>query len=139
MYHFIFAIIKTERIPCRMFTTCSRIEILIRITGKIAQTFYLVLHSMRVNNIHYYSNPQSVSSINQFFELFRSTETRRSRKETRYMVAKATVIRMFLNGHNLNTVVTSFCYTRKNLFTELTVSSNFFFLLSHTDMAFINK
>ena len=44
--HLVLAIVKAERIPCRMLTTSALIEILARITGKVAQSFYLVLHGV---------------------------------------------------------------------------------------------
>ena len=44
--HLVLAIVKAERIPCRMFTTSALIEILARITGKVAQSFHLVLHGV---------------------------------------------------------------------------------------------
>ena len=44
--HLVLAIVKAERIPCRMLTTSALIEILARITGKVAQSFHLVLHGV---------------------------------------------------------------------------------------------
>ena len=44
--HIVLAIVEAERIPCWMLMTVAWIEELIRITGKVAQTFDLVLHGM---------------------------------------------------------------------------------------------
>ena len=42
MYDIVFAIIKTKTIPCRMFMTITGIEILVRVTSKITQSFNLI-------------------------------------------------------------------------------------------------
>ena len=118
---FILAIVKTKRIPRRMFTTPSRIEILVRITGKITQSFYLILHCMGMNNIHNNSDTHSMSSIDQLLQLIRSTETGRSGKETGYVVTETSIIRMFLNSHYLNTIIPFFGNAGKHLFTEFII------------------
>ena len=122
-----------------MFTSCAGVEVLIRITGKIAQAFHFILYCMRMNDVHNHCNTQSVCGIDQLLQFFRSTETGRSGKETGYMVTEATVVGMFLNCHDLNAIVSGFSYARKSFFTELIVSSYLIFLLRHTDMTFVDK
>lgn len=53
----------------------ARIEVLIRITGKIAKSLHFILHGMRVNNIHNDGNSHSMRRINQFLQFIRCTET----------------------------------------------------------------
>ena len=122
-----------------MFTSCAGVEVLIRITSKIAQAFHFILYCMRMNDVHNHCNTQSVCGIDQLLQFFRSTETGRSGKETGYMVTETTVVGMFLNCHDLNAIVSGFSYARKSFFTELVVSSYFIFLLRHTNMAFVDK
>jgi len=122
-----------------MLTTRSRIEILVRITGKVAQTFHFVFHRMRMDNIHNNGNPHLMSSINQRFQFVRRTKAGGSSKETGYMIAKTTIIRMLLNGHNLNTVIAFLCYAWKCFFAEFIVCAYFFLLLCHSNMTFIDQ
>ena len=122
-----------------MFTSCAGVEVLIRITGKIAQSFHFILYCMRMNDVHNHCNTQSVCGIDQLLQFFRSTETGRSGKETGYMVTETTIIGMFLDCHDLNAIVSGFSNAWKSFFTELIISSYFFFLLCHTDMAFVDK
>src|SRR5699024_1955507 len=54
------------------------------------------------------------------------------------MIPETPIIRMLLNSHNLNTIISGFRYTRQYFLTELIISAYPFFFLSHTDMTFIN-
>ena len=46
MEHFVLSVIEAEAVPSRMLVSLARIEILVRVAGKIAQTFQLVLHGV---------------------------------------------------------------------------------------------
>ena len=139
MNNFIFSIVKAKRIPCRMFTTGTRIEILVRITGKVTQPFYFILHCMGVNDVHDNSDAHAMGCVNEFFQFVRSTEAGRSSKETWYVISETAVIWMLLNSHNLDTVISILYDAWKNLFLKLSVTADFFLLLRHTDMTFINQ
>ena len=56
MNNFIFSIVKAKRIPCRMFTTGTRIEILVRITGKVTQPFDFILLDEPVSHLDAVNN-----------------------------------------------------------------------------------
>ena len=55
------------------------------------------------------------------------------------MVAEAAIIRMLLNGHDLDTVVPIFHHTWKNLLLKLTVRAHLLLILSHTDVALVDQ
>ena len=55
------------------------------------------------------------------------------------MIPETSVIRMFLNRHDLDAVVAGLYDARQDVFFELCVRADFFRVLSHTDMAFINE
>ena len=46
-HHLILTIVEAETVPSWMLMSVARIEVLVTITGKIAETFHLVLHCMR--------------------------------------------------------------------------------------------
>ena len=77
MNDLVFAIIKAQAVPSGMLVTLSRIEVLIGVTCKISKTFYLILDSMGMNNIHDYSHSVLMGLVNELLQLLRSTETRR--------------------------------------------------------------
>ena len=55
------------------------------------------------------------------------------------MITETSIVRMLLDSHDLNTVITGFGYTGKYLFTKLIISTNLLFLLGHADMTFVNQ
>ncbi len=55
------------------------------------------------------------------------------------MIAEASIIWMFLNSHNLDTIISFFSNTRKYFLAEFVICAHFFLLLCHSDMTFINQ
>ena len=74
VHHLVFTIVEAEAVPLVVFTTVTRIEILVWITTEISQTLNLILHSMRVNEVHDDSKSVLVGLINQLLQFLRSTE-----------------------------------------------------------------
>ena len=46
VHHLVLTVVEAEAVPSRMLVSLARIEILVRVAGKIAQTFQLVLHGV---------------------------------------------------------------------------------------------
>ena len=92
-----------------------------------------------MNNVHNHSNSHLMSGIDQCFQFVGSTKTGRSSKKAGYMIAETSIIRMFLNGHNLDTVIPFFSDTGKYFLAEFVISAHFFLPLCHSDMTFINQ
>ena len=104
----ILAIIETKGIPCWMFTTTSLHEVLATITGKVSQAFNLVLHGMRMHNVHDDSNAHLMRLVNEFLQFFWCTETAGRGKEVADMIAKRAIIGMFCHSHHLNGIIAIF-------------------------------
>ena len=122
-----------------MLVSVARIEVLVRITGKITETFHLVLHCMRVNDIHDDSNTILMGSIDEILEFLRGSETAAGSKEATYVIAEGSIIRMLLDSHDLNAVVTILNDTWQHLLLKLSVGTNLLCILSHSDMALIDE
>ena len=58
-----------------MFATVAGIEILVRVAGKVAQAFDLVLDGMALHQVHNDRNAMLVGFINEGFQLFGSATT----------------------------------------------------------------
>ena len=74
MYNLMLAIVKTERIPLVMLPSVARIEELVRVAAKVAQAFVLILHGMRLHQIHYHGDTVLVSLVNESLQFLWSTE-----------------------------------------------------------------
>ena len=75
MQHLILLIIKAQTVPCGVLSAGTFVEILIRCAVKIAQPLALVLHGVRMNNVHYHVHAHTVGIVNQVLQLFGRTET----------------------------------------------------------------
>ncbi len=139
MKHLILSIIETKAVPCWMFATITLAEILIGITREIGKTLIHIFHRMTMYNIHYHRKSISMSLINECFQFLGSSETATRSKEIAYMIAKASIVRMLLNSHHLNTIISRLHDTRENILSKFVVCSHFLLSLRHSDMAFIDE
>ena len=55
------------------------------------------------------------------------------------MVSKGSIVGMFLDGHNLNGIISIFLNTWQYVFLKFTIRANLFGILSHSNVAFIDK
>ena len=83
-----------------------------------ADAFHLVLHGVAVDHVHDHGDTGLMGRIDQRLELFGRAETAAQRKEIRHLIAKASVIGMLLQGHDLQCIITRFNDTGKHLFAE---------------------
>ena len=139
VYDFVLAVIEAQTVPRRVFAPSARIEILAGVTGKVAQAFHFVLHGVGVHDVHNHGNAHFMCLVDESFQFLRRTETAGSCKETRYMIAETSVVRMFLYGHDLYAVVPIGSDAGQHVFTEFIVRPDFLCILRHTDVAFINQ
>ena len=135
----VLAVVKAQAVPGWMFVTVAGIEELIGVAAEVAEAFDFVLDGMAMDDVHNNSQPHLVSRINEFLEFFRRAAAAARCEEGAYMIAKAAVIRMFLNGHNLDAVIAVRLYPRQDFFRKLLIGAYLFGILRHTYMTFIDK
>ena len=58
-----------------MLVAVARIEVLVGVAGKVAKSLNLVLHSMRVNDVHDDGNTVLMGSVDHLLEVLGSTES----------------------------------------------------------------
>ncbi len=75
MQNLVLAVVKAQAVPCRMLMSIAWIEVLVGITGQVAESLHFVLHSMRMHYVHYHGNALAVSSVYKFLQILRRTET----------------------------------------------------------------
>ena len=74
VYHLVFAVVETERVPGRMLVAVAGIEELVGVAGQIAQSLHLVFHGMGVYDVHNHGHALSVRFVNQLLEFFGRSE-----------------------------------------------------------------
>ena len=139
MNDFVFSIVKAKAVPCRMFATVALTEILRGVAGKVSEALVFVLHSMALYKIHNHGYALCVSSVNEGLQLVRRTTTAAGGEEGADMISKGAIIRMLLDGHNLNAIVAILHYTRQDILTEFVIRSHFLCILRHPDVALVDK
>ena len=139
MYHVVLAVIEAEAVPSRMFVAFAGIEILVGVASQIAESLHLVLHSVAVYDIHNNGNAVLVCLIDKGLQFLGRSEAAGSSEEAADMIAERSVIRMLLNGHNLNAVISVCLDTGQHVLTKLVVRAHLLCVLRHTDVAFIYK
>ena len=122
-----------------MLVAVTTVEILIRVASKVAQSLNLVLHSVRMNNVHDDSDAMLVCFIHQLLQFLWCAETATWSEEIGNMVAETAVVRVLSNCHDLDAVVAVLDDAREHIVLEFCVGSHLFSILSHTDVAFVDE
>lgn len=85
------------------------------------KAFDLIAYRMAMYQIHDDLQPKPMGSIDQCLQVIRCTEATTRCIEARDMVAKGSIVRMFLHGHDLDSVVAKVDDTWEYLLLELSV------------------
>ena len=78
-------------------------------------------------DVHHHGDSHPVSLVHQVLEFVRGSETRTHGEEIRNLVAEGTIVRMFLERHYLNCVISKLLDPRKHIqaeFVEATFRSS---------------
>ena len=139
MDDFILSVVEAKRIPGGVFTPIAGIKILLGVAREIPQAFYFVLDGVALHQIHDNRHAFLVCRVNQLLQFFGSAEARRRSKEAGHMIPEGTIIRMLLNGHDLDTIVSVFDNSRKHILAKLIVGPDFLGILRHSDVALVDE
>ena len=137
--HFVLAVVEAERVPRRVLPPVVAVEILVVGAVEAAQTLDLVLHGVRVHDVHDDGDAAPVSVVDEGLQVVGGTESRRGGKEARHVVAERAVIGVLLYGHNLYGVVAVGIDARQNLLAKFVIGAHLLLLLGHTDVAFVDE
>ena len=77
--------------------------------------------------------------VDKCLQFLRCAEAAAGSKETRHMVAEGTIIRMLLDSHDLNGIITVLCNARQHIVLELCICSYFLCILTHADVALVDE
>ena len=122
-----------------MLAASALVEVLVGITGEVAEAFVLILHGVAVHDVHDDGDAHLMCGVDELLQFLGCSETAAGSEETADMVSEAAVVWMLLDGHDLDAVVTIFVYAGQDVLTELVVRSHAFLVLCHTDMAFVDE
>ena len=139
VHHLVLAVVEAERIPRRVFAAVVAVEVEVVGAVQTAEAFVLILHGVRVHDVHDDGDAGSVSGIDERTQLVGGAEAAGGREEARHVVAERAVVRVLLDGHDLDGVVAVGGDARQHLGAEFVVAAHLFLLLSHADVAFVDE
>ena len=117
------SVVEAQRVPSGMIAARTFVEEE-RAGAVIAcQPFDLIAYGMTVHKIHDDLEACSVSSIDERLQFVGRTEAATGCEEAGDMVAKGAIVRMLLDGHDLNGIIPEVNDARQNLLLELTVAT----------------
>ena len=107
-------------------------------TVKHVDAFCGIFDCVGVHQIQQYTDAHLVSLVYQVFQIIRLSKPGTGCKEICDLVAKASVIRVFHNGHKLNGVVACFLDVLQRDVRKFPIGTDAAFFLRHTHMSFID-
>ena len=122
-----------------MNASFARMKIQVACAVKAAQSFVFVIDRMRMNNVHYNAQTQSMSRVNQLFQIFGRSEARTDGEKICNLITKRTIVWMFLNCHHLDCIVAGFGNFRQNIFLKFLKCRDLQFFRRHSCMNFVNQ
>src|ERR1051325_1632900 len=93
---------------------------------------------MAMHQIEKNAHAHAMRGIDESLEIVRRSKTRADGEEVANMIAERSIIRMFLDRHQLDGIVAKCRDARQNVAREFIESRDALGLLRHSDMRFIN-
>jgi hypothetical protein len=121
-----------------MVALSSTVEVLVISAIKIIKSVENVLRSVAMHDIEKNYNTHAMSSVNQLLEVLRRSVSTACSKEAVDLIAKASIVSMLHDSHELDHVVVKGLDSRKHILGELLVGSDTLFRCGDSNVGFIN-
>ena len=115
------------------------VEVQVLAAVEAAQAFGLVVHTVRMDYIHYHGYAGRMRVVHQALEILRGAETRAQGVEIGNLVAEGTVVRMFLEGHYLYGVIAQVDDFRQYVQAEFLKGPDLLLFACHSYVAFVDE
>lgn len=122
-----------------MFAPRALIEELARVASQVAESFDLVFDCVALDEVHDDGKSHFVGLVDELLQFVGGAEAAGRRKETRHVVAETAIVGVFLNGHDLEAIVSVLDDARQDVLAEFVVGPDLFGVLGHADVAFVDK
>ncbi|VTR68605.1 hypothetical protein DESC_710101 [Desulfosarcina cetonica] len=139
MNHGRLGVIETAAVPGVVVAARTGVKVLVLRAVELAQALDRVGDRMGVHQVHDHGQPVSVGRVDQGHEIFRWPETRRRGEKAGHMVAERAVVRVLLNGHELDGVVPGLDDAWQDGIAELAPGADAFGLLGHAHMNLVDQ
>lgn len=123
-HHLVVTIIKESAVPQIVATSAAFVEILVIRSIEVIQAIEDVLGSMAMHDVEQHSEAHSVGRVDKFLEVLWRPVPAAGGEEVVDLVAKACVVCMLHDGHELDDVVTEATNPGKHVLGKFFVRGN---------------
>jgi len=123
--HFMTSVVEQSAVPKLVASLYTLVKVEMVAAIKHVQAVQYIFGCMAVDNIEQDSNTHPMSSIDQFFQVVWGPVATAGRKEAVDLIAKACIVCVLHNGHQLNHVVSQVLNPGEDVLCELLVGSDF--------------
>ena len=138
MQHLRLAVVEAARVPRAVPALGAVVEILVGRAVEEREAVPLVLHGVRVDEVHDDPQPHPVRCVDEALQVLGRPEARTRREEAGDVVPEAAVIRMLHHGHQLHDVVPGRLDARQHAVAELRVGRHLPLLARHADVGLVD-
>mmetsp|Transcript_34329 Transcript_34329/g.87789 ORF Transcript_34329/g.87789 Transcript_34329/m.87789 type:complete len:515 (+) Transcript_34329:637-2181(+) len=131
-------IVEAARVPHPVVALRAGVEVHAVGAIKHVDAVHDVLGGMAVHDVHQHHQAHAVRLVDHGLELVGGAAARRGRKEVGHVVAKGAVVRVLLDGHNLDGVVAIVADARQHILLEVGIRVDDGLLVGHTDVALVD-
>ena len=96
-----------------------------------------VVRCMRVHYIDDHLDAKPVGLVNQILEVVGGPLARRHCEEAGHVVAKAAIVSMLLDSHQLDAIIATFHHMGQDVVSEFPIGRNFAVLLTHSNVSLV--
>ena len=139
VFRLVLAVVEAAGSPGRMASLRTVVEVEVLATVEAREAFRLVVDAVAVDDVHHHRDALSVGVVDKALELLGRAETGAQRIEIGHLVAEGTIVRVLLQSHDLDRVVTELLDLRQDIPAEILERGHAFLLRAHADMAFIDQ
>ena len=136
---FILAVVEAAGIPGRVEALRALVEVEVLAAVQPAQALQLVADGVGVDDVHDHGDAAPVRIVHERLELLGRAETRAQGEEIGDLIPEGAVVRVLLQGHDLQDVVAEFLHARKHVPAEILERGHLLLLAAHPDVAFIDQ
>lgn len=118
------AVIKQARVPELVAALAALVEVEVVAAVKHVDAVQHVLARVRVDDVKQYGDAQAVGGVDELLQFFGRAVAAGYGKERRHLVAKGSVVGVFLDGHELDDIVAELVDPRQDVCGKLLVGSD---------------
>lgn len=135
----VMAVVEESAVPKIMVAFASTVKVLVVGSIEFIESIKYILRRMAMNHVQQHDNSHLMSSIHKPFQTFRSSIPAARSKEAVDLVSETSIVSMFHNSHQLDSIVAKVLDSGKQVVGELVVCSDTLLRRRNSDVGLIHS